>query len=497
MTHLVGQGTSERRGPGAPVGTEAGPPAEVATSSSSTHPGRPRRLAGGIVTTGLSRGIGVLVPLILIPATLSYLGAELYGLWMTVVALTAMAAFADLGLGNGLMTKLAPCCANRRVGLARSYISSAYAALAALAVTACVLLWTMPGLIPWSRLLHATGTVTASDARTISVVCLTAFVINLPITLVTRVQYAYQQVVQSNLWQAAANLSPLPLVFAAVYARVSPAGVVAAAASGPVLVGIANNIWFFAHQMPDLAPRLKYVNRAAIRELFRLSGLFLALTVVMALANSSEVFVVAHALDLRAVTDYSVSARLLAVLGSVVSILNLPLWPANADALARGHEGWVRRTTRRMTALSVLAILIPSAVLVPAGEVVLRLWIGGAASADPMLLLGFALWFLALGAVSPWLTVQLAAGLVRPQLIGWSMYLVMSIPAKYVGVALFGVVAVPYIGVVTLLLTVFPASVLGYRRALSALAGADRQDPRPPAVVASADSINSSQVDIA
>ncbi|MBQ1024159.1 lipopolysaccharide biosynthesis protein [Micromonospora sp. C95] len=440
---------------------------QAATHETVTRSGRSRQLAWGVVTMALSRGIAVLVPVVLIPVMLPHLGAELYGLWATTVALTAMAAFADLGLGNGLMTKLGRCHAEDLVDQAKRYIASAYTALAVVALITCASLWAMSDVIPWSRLFNANGTVTASDATAIALVCLVGFAVSLPFTLIVRVQYAYQRTVQSNLWQCGANLSPLPLVLTAVHTGMSPAAVVAAAAAGPLIITIANNVWYFTKQRPDLRPQLKYVERDAIRALFKLSTLFLALTIVMALANSSEPFVVAHALDLRAVTDYSVAARLLAVLGSIVSVLNLPLWPTSADALAQGHGLWVRRTTRRMIAVSLVAVVTLSAVLVPAGEVVLQRWVDGAVSADPMLLVGFALWFLVLGATSPWLTVQLAAGVVRPQLLGWSAYLLVSVPAKYVGAALFGVVAIPYIGAAAFLATVLPAALHGYRRVLS------------------------------
>ena len=69
----------------------------------------------------------------------------------------------------------------------------------------------------------------------------------------------------------------------------------------------------------------------------------------MALAMNADYLVIAHVLGPESVTTFSVPARLFAQLGLLVSLVNLPLWPANGEALARGDVAWVRRITARMT----------------------------------------------------------------------------------------------------------------------------------------------------
>jgi len=144
---------------------------------------------------------------------------------------------------------------------------------------------------------------------------------------------------------------------------------------------------------------------------------------------------------------------------------------AGEIALARGDLGWVRRTTRRMTLFSVSAVLLPAVGLVLVGGRLVDTWFGVPAGADPWLLGGLALWMVALAAVSPRAMVQNAAGVVRPQLLGVSLYLVLSVGAKWYGATRYGVVAVPYLSVVGYVLTVVPCTVYGYRRALTSAGG--------------------------
>jgi len=428
-----------------------------------------------MAATLVSRGVAVIAPLALVPVTLADLGPDLYGLWGAVTAVTAMAAFADLGLGNGLMTRLAPCYATGDWSRARRYVSSAYLLLTALAGGAVVVLWSVSGLVPWTALFHA-GPAVGAEARPIALACLTAFLVNVPLSLVVRVQFAYQQVAQSNLWQAVGGLLSVPLVLLAVRADLPPAGVIAASVAGPPLTNLLTSCWVYGRRLPRLRPSVRMVDWHVARELFGLSGLFLVLTVVMSVASNVDALVIAHRLDLADVTDFTVTARLFAQLGLLISLVNVPLWPANGEALARGELDWVRRTTRQMTILSTTVAVVLGGVLVVTGAPLLALWAGVRLDGAGWLLAGLAGWWILLATVSPCFMVQNAAGVVRPQLLGWTVFVVVSVPLKWYGAQRWGVAAVPFAGIVAYLLTVVPGALRGYRAAVSRAAdGTDRE----------------------
>ncbi|MGQ5265274.1 lipopolysaccharide biosynthesis protein [Micromonospora sp. ZYX-F-536] len=450
-------------GPGSVVQTVDRPTAPAAPAAPTTSRGR--RLLSWIATAALSRAVSALVPLFLLPVTLSYLGTDLYGLWAAVLAVTGMVAFADLGVGLGLMTRLAPCRVDGDTDTARRYVSSAYAAVCGVALPLCALLWLVSGFIPWSSLFNATGAA-ARDARLVAMICLTAFLLNIPLSLVARVQYAYQQVAASNVWQATASALSLPLALGAVFLELPPIAVIASIAVGPLLVNIANTAWTFGRRLPQLAPRPRFIDGRGIRDLFGLGGLFFLVTLVMVLADNADPLIIAHVLGLASVTAYAVPAKLFTQLGALVTLVNQPLWPMHGEALARGDIGWVRRTVRRMTIVSTLIALLPSTLLVIFGEELFAAWLPIPVG-NRALLLGFACWWIVLAAISPRFMVQNAAGVIRPQLWGYLLYLPLSVIGKLYGVHWFGVSAAPYIAVVIYTITVVPAAIYGYRRALT------------------------------
>lgn len=404
--------------------------------------------------------------LALIPITLGYLGTETYGLWMTVAALTSMVLWADLGLGNGLLTKLGACHAKGDWLAARAYVSGTYAVLTGVSVMLLTALWLSGDWVPWGSILNARGT-TEGTARDVALVCLSAMLVNVPLSLVQRVQYGYQQVSQSNLWQTTGGLLSVAMAFGAVHVRASVVAVVTAAVAGPVVANVLNSVWLYRGQGRRLAPRPSAVEGAVVRSMLMLGGQFFVLSLVTSAALNSDNLIIAHTLGLEAVTTYSVPAKLFMALGLIVTLVNLPLWPANGEALARGDRDWVRITTRRMTMISAAAVAVPAMVLIFLGHEVLSRWLGGQVQASVWLLVALAVWWTLLAAASPWFMVQNSVGLIKPQLVGWTLFLLLSLPAKWLAANSFGVAGVAMIGAGLYLVTVLPSAVVGYRRALS------------------------------
>lgn len=429
-------------------------------------PDRTRRLVSGVVTALASRAAGFLTPILTVPVTLPFFGKDLYGLWAAVTAVSAMTAFADLGLGSGLMTKLAPCYAHGDTVRARRYISSAYLTLTLLAATLTGLLWLLADRIPWVGIFNVTGQITAEQTRLIALIGLTAFTLNVPLSLIVRVQYAYQQVSWSNLWQTGGNLVGVATVLGLVSAGLSPIVVIAASAAAPLLVNLVNTVWFFGRQSPQLRPRVAAVEAVTARELVRLGGRFFLVTVVMTAATNADTLIIAHTLGLSSVAAFAVSAKLLAQVGLVAALVNVPLWPANGDALAQRQFDWVQRITRRMTVVSVLAAGLPAAAFVLLGDRLFAVWLPVSVDGDPWLLAGLGAWWVLQAGLSPRFMVQNAGGVIGPQLIGWTVFLALSTVGKWYGAERFGVDAVAWAGAACYALTVVPAALYGYHRTL-------------------------------
>src|SRR5712692_8838613 len=64
-----------------------------ASSAEGMSKERCRRIALTTVTSALAKGVGLATMLISVPLTVNYLGAERFGLWMTISSLIAVLGF--------------------------------------------------------------------------------------------------------------------------------------------------------------------------------------------------------------------------------------------------------------------------------------------------------------------------------------------------------------------------------------------------------------------
>jgi O-antigen/teichoic acid export membrane protein len=427
---------------------------------------RSRRLATGIFSALGSRGLAALSPLLLIPVTLPALGDQLYGLWMTILAMTAMAMWADLGLGNGLLTKLTQCIAEDDDESGRSYISTAYLVVGGVAGLLLLFTWSSRPLLDWPALLGSHESLDDTQATSIALVCLSVYLINIPMSLIQRVQYASQMVTQSNLWQAAGALISLVFAVIAVHADMSATMIVASASSGPLIANIVNSLVFYLCQHRNLAPRFTSWRPANAGLLMKLGSQFFVLSVATSVALSSDNLLVAHALSLHQVTVFSVPARVVGSLGLLITLLNLPLWPANGEALARGDIEWIRRTTRRMMIASTSIVACFALLLLTVGPALMTHLFNSPLAVPRSLLLALCAWWLIVAAASPRAMAQNASGDLRPQLIGWLAFLVLSLPLKWFAATNFGLTGMVIAGILVYVVTVWPATTVGYRRVL-------------------------------
>ena len=441
--------------------------------------GRSRQLVAGVTSSIPSRAIALLAPLLLIPFALSSLGSERFGLWSTAMSVSAFAVFADLGIGNGLLTKLTQAVANGQFDDARRLVSSAYAFTAVLA--AILALLAIPGLTllassQWTQ----SQTIPIGEVIGIVASCVYAFIVGVPIGLIQRTQYASDHVPRANLWLAIASLVS---AFSFVGLRMAGFGVVVSVAASAFTfpaIGLINSVDFYTRACPELRPFTVRPAMSVAGQLARMGVMFLFIGVATAVGLQMDLTVISGTLGLSYSGEYAVALRITGMLSSFFMLICLPIWPASGAALATGDVAWVRRMILRMTGLAVVVVGVPGILLATVLRPVIVTWLGTSDAAPSVaLLLALVLWNCLVAASSPIFMVQNSAGVLWPQLVGWSLFAVLALSLKILILPTAGLVAAPLISSVCMAVVVFPAAVFGYRKSLAAPRQpiGDRQNP--------------------
>ncbi|MES0151649.1 hypothetical protein NKJ95_31490 [Mesorhizobium sp. M0012] len=365
---------------------------EGSTEARNRAAGRRRRIARSAVASALAKVTSVGTALISVPLTLNYLGPERFGMWMTMSSLVAFLSFADFGLGNGLLSAVAAANGRDDRAAIKKLVSSAYFVLSLIAVAILCMLAVTYSLVPWYRLFNVQSDLARGEVAPSVATLICCFAAAVPLGVVQRTQLGLQQGYMASLWQCGSSILGLGCVLFAIRQEAPLPILILAYVGGPLVVSVANGLFFFGVLERDIAPSYRSVTRAALRAIGSTGLLFLTLQLVAAATYMSDSIIIAQILGASAVTGYAVPEKLFSLIGSVLAMGVGPLWAAHGEAIARGDREWALRTLKLSMSIAAAAAAIAALILVPTAPWLLKLWVGHAVSAPLFLLLGLGLW---------------------------------------------------------------------------------------------------------
>lgn len=409
----------------------------------STAAGRGRERYRRVVLTALSSAgakiISLVTMLISVPLTLHYLGPERYGMWMTISSVIAMLGFADLGLGLGLMNAIAEAHGKDDRQAAVQYVSSAYFMLTGVAIIILAVFFLIYPYVPWPRLFNVTSPQAVAEAGPAMAAFVVCFALNLPLSLVQKIQLGYQEGFLNNIWESIGKLLGLLGVLLVIYYQGGLVWLILAMAGAPAAAALLNTLFLFIYQRPWLLPSLGHAAISSSSKILKLGILFFILQLAVSLVYSSDNLIAAHILGPEAVTQYSVPMRLFGIFLIISGMLINPLWPAYREAITKGDIFWIKKTIIRSILLSFLIVGVPSAFFVIFGREIIRIWVGNEINPSDLLLIGFYLWFVMSGIGNAFSMFLNAANIIFFQIIIGALFTLVSLAVKILLVKYYGI----------------------------------------------------------
>ena len=404
----------------------------------------------------LSKGVALLANFVSIPIAIRYLGAESFGVWMTISSGLSMLLLLDLGVANSLTNFISEAYARDDREHASAYATTALAMMVALAAVLGAGAWLAWPMLHWERLFRLSSAAEAATAARAVAAAFCVFLLGLPAGLAAKILGGYQELRSANLFVTGGSLLNLAAISALVRAR---AGLVAlTVASSAALVGanLLCLVWIWCFRKPWLLPRPGHIQRIAAGRMMRSGSEFFIMQVSSLAAFNSDNLVLMHYLGPAQVASYSFAWRLTGFATIAQSMLAPALWPAFSEAFARGDMDWVRRTFWRMLGITMGTALIFALVFAFAGRWLIRVWAGEAAVPSEALLLLMCAWILISIFMGNTANILMAKGETRMQAwcalggaaanLGLSIFWVQRIGAP--GVILATIVSFLVVGVV-------------------------------------------------
>lgn len=342
-------------------------------------------------TGGAARVLSSLIALLTLPLAVRYLGAERYGVWATVTTTAVWVNLLDLGVANTLTNQISRAYAAGDRALARRYFTTALVITCGISLLAGAVFCSVFGRISWVGLLNVSTKVDPAEVNHTIAVAAGLMLLGLPCNLANKLTAGYQELERSAYATAGGALASLFGLAAGTALHVS-LPVLYFWSMGSLTFATAVLLVITVFRRPWLFPRLPSFNLGAAKELMSSGSSFFLIQVAGVIVFSSDNIIVSHYLGASQVTPYSVIWRVAGLAAILQSLIFPALWPAYAEAYARGDYSWIRRafagTMKAILALNLLCALG----LVCLGRAFIRIWAGAAAVPDWSLVWAMAVW---------------------------------------------------------------------------------------------------------
>ncbi len=289
--------------------------------------------------------------------------------------------------------------------------------------------------------------------------------------VVQQAQLGLQQGYIANLWVAIGNLLSLAGVFAIAAVQGSVPMLCLTVAGLPVATGLINAVWWLTTRLPlaDGETAASSDNTHVIRPMMRLGMLFFLMQVAAALNVGIDPLIVNGVLGAGAVTDLAIVQKPFELLGTFLLLLLQPLWPAYREALASGDIGWIRRTFRRVLAITLCVSVGIVAFMGIAGQRLITVWSKAAVTPSEALILAYCAVHLFSAFQTPLAFLFNGLGRIRFQLILALPVIAASVTLKVILLPRVGLTAVPWTTVAVGIVLMAPAQAWYLRRLLRQL----------------------------
>jgi len=320
--------------------------------------GRSKIVAKNASISLLFKGLSILIGFIFVPLYLNSVGQRQYGIILTITSISNFISFFDVGIGNGLRTKLGKAISNGEKHLGRQYVSTSYFYVTLL-FTGVFLLYCIAGhWLTWSKILNIPANEVQHLDRWIFLV-IALFSVRFIFQLIGSVLMADQKSAINDSIQFSTSLVTLIacLILKSLHSLNFYTLLITMCAL-PVVVLIMYSIIFFRTKYRWLAPSLAYVDHKIRKDLLSLGFKFFIIQLVSLIIFSTTNILIAQLFSIGDVTTYNIAFKYYNITVMVFAILMSPLWGAFTNAWYQSDVKWISKNIKYYILISFAFLFV-------------------------------------------------------------------------------------------------------------------------------------------
>lgn len=367
---------------------------------------------------------GILLSLLFTRYNIAYLGASLYGLWLTIASVTSWANLGNLGIGNGLRNELAKAIAQEDAEKQRNLIWTAVSLLSKLSIVIFVILTIV------CEILFATDVISPS-LRIPMYITNIFFCISFILGICRSVALSYQLSWLTTFSQTLVIVFNLAAVLILMWLKITPNLIVYA-----VLMGVGTllgNILIIFNLRKKVEGHLQgnYKGQYTSQHknaIFNVGLQFFVLQICCIILYSTDNVIINKLFDSVQVTKYSVIHSVYYTGEGLFGIFLVSLWSAVTFAAEKGKYIWVKKEIRNLLKIWGLYSIGVIGVSILFNYIV-KIWLGdGAMYYEPSLVAMFAIYTILTQFGAIYVNVTNGLGRIKLQMICSVIGAVLNIP---------------------------------------------------------------------
>ncbi len=354
---------------------------KVLLTKSHANRGVERYRRAGITASSsfIAKALNILISFLSVPLTVHYLGAERYGVWLTISSLITWMSMTDFGLaGVALVNVLAEASGKEdRVG-AQQYTSSAFWALSGVSVLSGILSVAFFRYIPWRAVFRVSAATSTHELQTACALTLLFFVLAFPLSIQFSIYSAYQDGFLANVWGIAGNAISLAALVVVSQTHGGLPQLVLALSGTRCLVAVAN-VFFLFRRYYWIVPVPSAVRWHCVKRLFSLGSKYLVTQLASLGVYQSQPIIITQTLGPAKVVIFVVAYKILSLPMDLVFMATQPFVPAFGEAKARQDWRWIQSAYKNCVRASLAFGLPLVAVIGLTAKPLIRIWAGAVA----------------------------------------------------------------------------------------------------------------------
>lgn len=349
------------------------------------------RLAGLSIGANLiSRLIAILVMVFSVSLTAPYLGAERFGLWMTIASFIGVMSFLDLGVGNAIANRVSLVNANQKESL-EDTISGGIGFIVIISMIATVFMLVLTYFLPWDYLIKFNDKTLGWELNKALIVFSICFGLNLISNGIQKIYFGLQNGYVVHIYLILGSIISFLAIFIFSYLKMDIPYLLGATLGGPIISSFLLAVLLIKKR------RLKLINlkeniKIEAKHLLNSGILFLVLQVGVVVGWGADVFLVSNVLGVLWVAPFAIVQKMFQAITQPTYIFNSPLWSAYADAHVKGEKEFISITLKRSLKITFFYAFSMYIIILFVGQTIIGKWTSSAINVPFELIAIYGIW---------------------------------------------------------------------------------------------------------